>query len=145
MQVTSLLPNPLKISIDPISLGTPSQKSRTVDVPVSFPLAFMPSIMIWQQFLLSAVTRPPCHTAALSGPSAHWVLSRSFLHTAAGKWQTHTNTYKQLQRQLGFFFFSTFLLLRWVSHPLVKKNRRVVLASFLLLIFGLGESFTHSV
>uniref|UniRef100_A0A3P8VEG3 Transmembrane protein 134 n=1 Tax=Cynoglossus semilaevis TaxID=244447 RepID=A0A3P8VEG3_CYNSE len=28
----------------------------------------------------------------------------------------------------------------WVSHPLVKKNRRVVLASFLLLIFGLGVS-----
>lgn len=29
---------------------------------------------------------------------------------------------------------------RWVSHPLVKKNRRVVLASFLLLIIGVGES-----
>ncbi|KAF3852089.1 hypothetical protein F7725_005444 [Dissostichus mawsoni] len=26
----------------------------------------------------------------------------------------------------------------WVSHPLVKKNRRVVLASFLLLITGVG-------
>uniref|UniRef100_A0A7N8Y090 Transmembrane protein 134 n=1 Tax=Mastacembelus armatus TaxID=205130 RepID=A0A7N8Y090_9TELE len=29
----------------------------------------------------------------------------------------------------------------WVSHPLVKKNRKVVLASFLLLITGVGESF----
>ncbi|XP_044046963.1 transmembrane protein 134 isoform X2 [Siniperca chuatsi] len=28
----------------------------------------------------------------------------------------------------------------WVSHPLVKKNRRVVLASFLLLITGVGVS-----
>ncbi|KTF90801.1 hypothetical protein cypCar_00043989 [Cyprinus carpio] len=28
----------------------------------------------------------------------------------------------------------------WTSHPLVKKNRRVVLASFLLLITGLGVS-----
>lgn len=31
---------------------------------------------------------------------------------------------------------------RWVSHPLVKKNRRVVLASFLLLVTGVGESWT---
>ncbi|KAG7486116.1 transmembrane 134 [Solea senegalensis] len=30
----------------------------------------------------------------------------------------------------------------WVSHPLVKKNRRVVLASFLLLITGLALIFT---
>ncbi|KAG1956514.1 transmembrane protein 134 isoform b [Pimephales promelas] len=29
----------------------------------------------------------------------------------------------------------------WTSHPLVKKNRRVVLASFLLLITGVGETF----
>uniref|UniRef100_A0A3Q0RWF5 Transmembrane protein 134 n=1 Tax=Amphilophus citrinellus TaxID=61819 RepID=A0A3Q0RWF5_AMPCI len=28
----------------------------------------------------------------------------------------------------------------WVSHPLVKKNRRVVLSSFLLLITGVGET-----
>ncbi|XP_073778330.1 transmembrane protein 134 isoform X1 [Danio rerio] len=28
----------------------------------------------------------------------------------------------------------------WTSHPLVKKNRRVVLASFLLLITGVGVS-----
>uniref|UniRef100_A0AAQ4RT81 Transmembrane protein 134 n=1 Tax=Gasterosteus aculeatus aculeatus TaxID=481459 RepID=A0AAQ4RT81_GASAC len=28
----------------------------------------------------------------------------------------------------------------WVSHPMVKKNRRVVLASFLLLITGVGVS-----
>ncbi|XP_049426847.1 transmembrane protein 134 isoform X2 [Epinephelus fuscoguttatus] len=28
----------------------------------------------------------------------------------------------------------------WVSHPLVKKNRKVVLASFLLLITGVGVS-----
>ncbi|CAK6977177.1 transmembrane protein 134 isoform X1 [Scomber scombrus] len=28
----------------------------------------------------------------------------------------------------------------WMSHPLVKKNRRVVLASFLLLITGVGVS-----
>uniref|UniRef100_A0A3Q2YIF3 Transmembrane protein 134 n=1 Tax=Hippocampus comes TaxID=109280 RepID=A0A3Q2YIF3_HIPCM len=28
----------------------------------------------------------------------------------------------------------------WVSHPLVKKNRRVVLASFLLLFTGVGVS-----
>uniref|UniRef100_A0A7N6B7G1 Transmembrane protein 134 n=1 Tax=Anabas testudineus TaxID=64144 RepID=A0A7N6B7G1_ANATE len=27
----------------------------------------------------------------------------------------------------------------WVSHPLVKKNRRVVFASFLLLITGVGD------
>ncbi|XP_069024318.1 transmembrane protein 134 [Embiotoca jacksoni] len=30
----------------------------------------------------------------------------------------------------------------WVSHPLVKKNRRVVLASFLLLITGVALIFT---
>ncbi|XP_061601287.1 transmembrane protein 134 [Cololabis saira] len=30
----------------------------------------------------------------------------------------------------------------WVSHPLVKKNRRVVLASFLLLITGIALIFT---
>ncbi|XP_029362182.1 transmembrane protein 134 isoform X2 [Echeneis naucrates] len=30
----------------------------------------------------------------------------------------------------------------WVSHPLVKKNRRVVLASFLLLITGVALVFT---
>ncbi|XP_013868648.1 transmembrane protein 134 [Austrofundulus limnaeus] len=30
----------------------------------------------------------------------------------------------------------------WVSHPLVKKNRRVVLASFLLLIIGVALIFT---
>uniref|UniRef100_A0AAZ3RAW6 Transmembrane protein 134 n=1 Tax=Oncorhynchus tshawytscha TaxID=74940 RepID=A0AAZ3RAW6_ONCTS len=28
----------------------------------------------------------------------------------------------------------------WTSHPLVKKNRRVVLASFLLLVTGVGKS-----
>uniref|UniRef100_A0A672Q3N3 Transmembrane protein 134 n=1 Tax=Sinocyclocheilus grahami TaxID=75366 RepID=A0A672Q3N3_SINGR len=28
----------------------------------------------------------------------------------------------------------------WTSHPLVKKNRRVVLASFLLLITGVGKT-----
>ncbi|KAM9399401.1 transmembrane protein 134-like isoform 3-T3 [Salvelinus alpinus] len=28
----------------------------------------------------------------------------------------------------------------WTSHPLVKKNRRVVLASFLLLVTGVGVS-----
>lgn len=28
---------------------------------------------------------------------------------------------------------------RWLSHPLVKKNRRIVLASFLLLITGVGK------
>ncbi|KAM8878658.1 transmembrane protein 134 [Spinachia spinachia] len=30
----------------------------------------------------------------------------------------------------------------WVSHPMVKKNRRVVLASFLLLIIGVALIFT---
>ncbi|XP_053195248.1 transmembrane protein 134 isoform X2 [Scomber japonicus] len=30
----------------------------------------------------------------------------------------------------------------WMSHPLVKKNRRVVLASFLLLITGVALIFT---
>ncbi|XP_076845591.1 transmembrane protein 134 [Brachyhypopomus gauderio] len=30
----------------------------------------------------------------------------------------------------------------WMSHPLLKKNRRVVLASFLLLITGLALIFT---
>ncbi|XP_076001918.1 transmembrane protein 134 [Genypterus blacodes] len=30
----------------------------------------------------------------------------------------------------------------WISHPLVKKNRRVVLASFLLLITGVALIFT---
>lgn len=30
----------------------------------------------------------------------------------------------------------------WVSHPLVKKNRRVILASFLLLITGIALIFT---
>lgn len=30
----------------------------------------------------------------------------------------------------------------WVSHPLVKKNRKVVLASFLLLITGVALIFT---
>ncbi|XP_023686487.1 transmembrane protein 134 [Paramormyrops kingsleyae] len=30
----------------------------------------------------------------------------------------------------------------WTSHPLVKKNRRVVLASFLLLIIGVALIFT---
>uniref|UniRef100_A0A1A7Z0F5 Transmembrane protein 134 n=1 Tax=Iconisemion striatum TaxID=60296 RepID=A0A1A7Z0F5_9TELE len=30
----------------------------------------------------------------------------------------------------------------WVSHPLVKKNRRVVLASFLLLLTGVALIFT---
>ncbi|XP_026870675.1 transmembrane protein 134 [Electrophorus electricus] len=30
----------------------------------------------------------------------------------------------------------------WMSHPLIKKNRRVVLASFLLLITGLALIFT---
>ncbi|KAG9342415.1 hypothetical protein JZ751_016417 [Albula glossodonta] len=29
----------------------------------------------------------------------------------------------------------------WTSHPLVKKNRRVVLASFLLLVTGVGQCF----
>ncbi|XP_015987761.2 transmembrane protein 134 isoform X1 [Rousettus aegyptiacus] len=28
----------------------------------------------------------------------------------------------------------------WTQHPLIQKNRRVVLASFLLLLLGLGES-----
>uniref|UniRef100_A0A8C9JY21 Uncharacterized protein n=1 Tax=Panthera tigris altaica TaxID=74533 RepID=A0A8C9JY21_PANTA len=27
----------------------------------------------------------------------------------------------------------------WTQHPLIQKNRRVVLASFLLLLLGLGE------
>ncbi|CAK6977176.1 transmembrane protein 134 isoform X1 [Scomber scombrus] len=31
----------------------------------------------------------------------------------------------------------------WMSHPLVKKNRRVVLASFLLLITGVGKSLAE--
>ncbi|MCI4376006.1 hypothetical protein PGIGA_G00183150 [Pangasianodon gigas] len=31
---------------------------------------------------------------------------------------------------------------RWTSHPLIKKNRRVVLASFLLLITGVALIFT---
>ncbi|RXN04445.1 transmembrane protein 134-like [Labeo rohita] len=36
--------------------------------------------------------------------------------------------------------FNNFFKIRWTSHPLVKKNRRVVLASFLLLITGVGVS-----
>ena len=31
------------------------------------------------------------------------------------------------------------LLPSWTQHPLIQKNRRVVLASFLLLLLGLGE------
>ncbi|KAK6278334.1 hypothetical protein J4Q44_G00391520 [Coregonus suidteri] len=34
------------------------------------------------------------------------------------------------------------VFLRWTSHPLVKKNRRVVLASFLLLVTGVALIFT---
>lgn len=37
--------------------------------------------------------------------------------------------------------WSVWIVPRWTSHPLVKKNRRVVLASFLLLITGVGETF----
>ncbi|XP_016099009.1 transmembrane protein 134-like [Sinocyclocheilus grahami] len=38
--------------------------------------------------------------------------------------------------------FNNFFKIRWTSHPLVKKNRRVVLASFLLLITGVALIFT---
>ncbi|XP_021120160.1 transmembrane protein 134 isoform X4 [Heterocephalus glaber] len=32
----------------------------------------------------------------------------------------------------------------WTQHPLIQKNCRVVLASFLLLLLGLGKSKLHS-
>ncbi|KAK3553713.1 hypothetical protein QTP70_007563 [Hemibagrus guttatus] len=36
--------------------------------------------------------------------------------------------------------FNNLFKIRWTSHPLIKKNRRVVLASFLLLITGVEVS-----
>lgn len=70
----------------------------------------------WSFSTLSSVTQLSAHCCG-------------YVHTNQSVTQMH-------QKQL----LENNIFCRWVSHPLVKKNRRVVLASFLLLVTGVGES-----
>ncbi|CAB1328179.1 unnamed protein product [Coregonus sp. 'balchen'] len=61
-------------------------------------------------------------------------------HSSSLKYQNLEN--EDVLGSSGNSSFNNFFKIRWTSHPLVKKNRRVVLASFLLLVTGVALIFT---
>lgn len=78
----------------------------------------------------------PCTTPQhpfLASPASHWAQtacrdsSRTSIRSSQWSFSTISNTTQR----------SYHACCSWTQHPLIQKNRRVVLASFLLLLLGL--------
>ncbi|KAL2098094.1 hypothetical protein ACEWY4_007301 [Coilia grayii] len=104
-------------------------------------------------------TKPQTHPATATGSPEHSNLKYQNLENEDGLGNSGSSTFNNFFKisdpatlsycssQWSFSTLSSVTQLSahccgWTSHPLVKKNRRVVLASFLLLITGVALIFT---
>lgn len=107
-----------------------------------FICAFVCLLLVWHS--AHALFPPHSDPSTLSYCSSQWSFSTlssvTQLSAHCCGWDRNTRTHSYTRcRRLKLVPHFIHLLGSWVSHPLVKKNRRVVLASFLLLFTGVGK------